>query len=152
VLTYLAEELRTGDVAVDGVQSYANWAGQLISPERCAHLVPEFCAEVGLPAGAKGFRDALEAKLAAQCAAADAGYPDNAGLVTDDAGQPSLKQYRAPRPADTALALEAALRERMPERTLLGVLARTAHWLEWHRRFSPASGSDPKLKDSFFGT
>ena len=150
VLTYLAEELRTGDVAVDGAQSYASWAGQLISPERCAQLLPEFCAEVGLPAGAKGFRDALEAKLAAQCAATDAGYPDNADLVIDDAGQPSLKQYRAPRPAGTALALEAALRERMPERTLLGVLARTAHWLEWHRRFSPASGSDPKLKDPFF--
>src|SRR6266851_4323518 len=150
VLTYLAEELRTGDVAVDGAQSYASWADQLISPERCAQLLPEFCAEVGLPADAKGFRDALEAKLAAQCAATDAGYPDNADLVIDDAGQPSLKQYRAPRPAGTALALEAALRERMPERTLLGVLARTAHWLEWHRRFSPASGSDPKLKDPFF--
>lgn len=37
----------------------------------------------------------------------------------------------------------------MPERTLLGILARTGHWLEWHRRFSPASGSDPKLKDPF---
>lgn len=70
--------------------------------------------------------------------------------MIDDAGRPSLKQYRAPRPTDTALALEAALRRRMPERTLLGVLARTAHWLEWHRRFSPASGSDPKLADPFF--
>jgi TnpA family transposase len=61
-----------------------------------------------------------------------------------------LKQYRAPRPTETALALEAALRQRMPERTLLGILARTAHWLEWHRRFCPASGSDPKLADPLF--
>ena len=50
---------------------------------------------------------------------------------------------------ETALALEAALRERMPERTLLGILARTAHWRGRQRRFSPASGSDPKLKDPF---
>jgi hypothetical protein len=69
--------------------------------------------------------------------------------VIDEQGHPSLKQYRAPTPTDTALALEAALRERMPERTLLGILARTAHWLEWWRRFSPASGSDPKVKDPF---
>ena len=38
----------------------------------------------------------------------------------------------------------------MPERTLLGILARTAHWLDWHQRFSPASGSDPKLADPLF--
>ena len=150
VFTYLAEQLRTGDIAVDGAGAYANWAAQLISPARCAQLLADFCAEVGLPATARGFREALESRLAAQCAAADAGYPDNAGLVIDDKGRPSLKKHRAPRPAETAVALEAALRERMPERTLLGILARTAHWLEWHRRFAPASGSDPKLDDPLF--
>lgn len=76
VLTYLAEELRTGDIAVRGAQSYASWGDQLISPERCAQLLPAFCAEVGLPETAQGFREALEAKLATQCAATDTGYPD----------------------------------------------------------------------------
>ena len=33
------------------------------------------------------FREALHAKLADQCAATDAGYPDNADLVIDDAGR-----------------------------------------------------------------
>jgi TnpA family transposase len=150
VFTYLAEELRTGDIAVAGACSYASWAGQLISPARAAELLPGFCAEVGLPATAGQFREVLQGKLAAQCAAADAGYPDNADLVIDDQGRPSLKQHRAPRPTETSLALEAALRERMPERTLLGILARTAHWLDWHHRFSPASGSDPKLADPLF--
>jgi hypothetical protein len=35
----------------------------------------------------------------------------------------------------------------MPERSLLSIVARTAHWLTWYRRFGPASGSDPKIKD-----
>lgn len=91
VFTYLAEELRTGDVAVDGAQPYANWADQLLSPEKCAELLPAFCAEVGLPTDARGFREGLQARLAAQCAESDAGYPDNADLVIDDAGKPSLK-------------------------------------------------------------
>ena len=43
VFTYLAEQLRTGDIAVDGADSYANWAAQLISPDRCAELLPGFC-------------------------------------------------------------------------------------------------------------
>ena len=109
--------------------SYASWAGQLISPARAAELLPGFCAEVGLPAAAGEFQEALQGKLAAQCAATDAGYPDNPDLVIDDEGRPSLKTHRAPRPTETSLALESALRERMPERTLLGILARTAHWL-----------------------
>ena len=32
VLTFLAERLRTGDVAVAGAQPYANWADQLLQP------------------------------------------------------------------------------------------------------------------------
>jgi hypothetical protein len=40
VFTYLATELRTGDVAVEGADSYANWSEQLISPARAAELLP----------------------------------------------------------------------------------------------------------------
>lgn len=150
VLTYLADELRTGDIAVAGAQAYANWADQLLSPAECTRLLPAFCAEAGLPADGPGFRADLQGRLSAQCADCDGGYPDNADLVIDDRGVPSLKRYRAAPPAPAALALEAAVAERMPERTLLGILARTGHWLEWWRRFGPASGSDPKLADAFF--
>jgi hypothetical protein len=133
VLTYLAEELRTGDIAVAGAQAYANWADQLLSPADGAR-----------------FRADLQGRLSAQCADCDGGYPDNADLVIDDQGVPSLKRYRAAPPTPTALALEGAIAERIPERTLLGIVARTGHWLEWWRRFGPASGSDPKLADAFF--
>ncbi|MFB7499328.1 Tn3 family transposase [Streptomyces sp. NPDC056161] len=37
----------------------------------------------------------------------------------------------------------------MPERSLLGIVARTAHWIEWWHRFGPPSGNDPKLRDPF---
>lgn len=32
MLTYLADELRTGDMAVTGAATYANWADQLLTP------------------------------------------------------------------------------------------------------------------------
>jgi hypothetical protein len=37
----------------------------------------------------------------------------------------------------------------MPERSLMGILARTAYWVEWWQRFGPASGNEPKLADPF---
>ncbi|MFE3073558.1 Tn3 family transposase [Streptomyces sp. NPDC059247] len=31
----------------------------------------------------------------------------------------------------------------------MGIAARTAYWVEWWRRFGPASGNEPKLADPF---
>jgi len=146
VFTYLASELRTGDIAVRGSQAYANWAEQLLRWSDCEALLGEFCAETGLPSTARAFTDQLRARLADQAAVVDAKYPENTDLVIDPAtGKPSLKRRQAKDPDAGVLALEEALKERMPERTLLEILARTAYWLEWWRRFGPASGSDPKL-------
>jgi Tn3 transposase DDE domain len=148
VFTYLAAELRTGDIAVRGSQAHANWAAQQLAWEECEQLLGEFCAEAGLPTTAEAFTDALRAKLSGQAATVDAGYPENTDLVIDQlTGVPSLKRRRANDSDPGALALEEELKERMPERTLLEILARTAYWLEWWRRFGPAAGSDPKLTD-----
>lgn len=51
-LSYLVQELRTGDVAVFGSESYANLQKQLMSWEECEPLVAEYCEQAGLPATA----------------------------------------------------------------------------------------------------
>lgn len=147
VFTYLSEELRTGDIAVAGSYSYANWAEHLLPWEECVPLLDGFCAEVDLPADATAFTQALRARLEQTAAETDAGYPDNADLVIDEQGAPTLKRRSGKQRRDSAIELEEQIKQRMPERSLLGILARTAHWLGWWRRFGPLSGSDPKLND-----
>ena len=148
VFSHLATELRTGDVAVVGSDSYANLHDQLLGWDECEPLVAGYCAEAGLPADAAGFVDALRAQLTTVAARVDAGYPDNADLVIEESGEPMLKRRRGTDRRASALALEAALTERLPEWSLLDVLTRTAYWLGWHRRFGPLSGSDPKIRDA----
>ncbi|MGH3605972.1 MAG: transposase [Pseudonocardiaceae bacterium] len=147
VFAYLAEELRTGDVAVTGAAEYANWAAHLLSWEQCQPLLADFCAEAGLPQTAAGFTTELRERLQRAAAELDAGYPDNADLVIDEAGTPTLKRHRGRGNSASADALAEAIKQQMPERSLLGIVARTAYWLQWWRHFGPASGSDPKLKD-----
>jgi TnpA family transposase len=147
VFTYLAEQLRTGDVAVNGSEAYANWAAKLMSWEECEPLLGEFCAEAGLPATAAEFIDSVRSRLAAKAAEVDAGYPDNADLVIDDEGRPTLKRRRGKDRGQSAIMLEERVKQRMPERTVLEMLARTGYWIGWHRHFGPASGSDPKLRN-----
>ena len=149
VFTYLAEHLRTGDVAITGSDTFANWLDQLPEWEECGPKLAQLCEETGLPDTAAGFTAALRERLEATAAEVDSGYPDNADLVIDENGVPVLRKQRAKGLSAMAEALEAEVKARMPERTLLGILSRTAHWVEWWRRFGPASGSDPKLKDPF---
>lgn len=148
VFTYLAEELRTGDVAVAGAAEYCDWNNNLLPWAECEPLVAEFCAEAGLPAGPAEFTQALKQRHRDAAAELDAGYPDNAGLVIDSDGVPTLKPVRGVGTSPEAAALGEEIKRRMPERTLISILARTVYWLGWARHFGPASGSDPKLKDS----
>ncbi|SCK63108.1 Transposase and inactivated derivatives, TnpA family [Streptomyces sp. AmelKG-E11A] len=157
VFTALAEELRTGDAAVVGSEEYADWSQQLLAWEAVQEKLASYLVEVGLceegeaaEFDAAFFRRQLEDKLRGAAAAADAGYPDNEGLVIDpETGIPSLKAFRADGQRPSAKRLEEEIKARMPERSLMGILARTAYWVEWWRRFGPASGNEPKLADPF---
>jgi TnpA family transposase len=62
---------------------------------------------------------------------------------------PTLNRRKRDDVRASAKKLEQAIRSRMPERSLMGITARTAYWIEWWRRFGPMSGNDPKLKDPF---
>jgi len=149
VFSELADDLRTGDVAVVGSASYANWQLQLLSWQECEPLVAEYCREAGLPDAAAEFTAGLRSRLTELAARVDDGYPANADLVIDDEGHPTLKARRGKDRRASALALEQAVRDRLPERALLDILARVSRSVGWHRHFGPLSGSDPKLADPF---
>jgi TnpA family transposase len=132
---------------VVGADAYANYLGQLMSWEECEPLVAGYCAQAGLPATAEEFVAGLRQELTEVAARVDAGYPDNSDLVIDENGHPMLKRRRGRDRRASAIALERLVEDRMPERSVLDVLTRTAFWLRWHRHFGPLSGSDPKLAD-----
>ncbi|MFE2145939.1 hypothetical protein ACFXA3_30135 [Streptomyces sp. NPDC059456] len=90
VCAALAEELRTGDVAVAGSEEYADRSEQLLPWEDIGTKPGHYVVEVGLAEpgeatayDAATFRRRLEDELTAAAATADAGYPDNEGLVLD---------------------------------------------------------------------
>jgi hypothetical protein len=138
VFSYLAAELRSGDIAVRGSESFANLHEQLLTWDGCRPLLADFCTEVGLPADVAGFTGTLRDWLTAVAAGVDAGYPDNADLVLDDAGVPVLKRRRGQARRASAIALEKTLLSRLPERSLLDVVTRAAYWTGWPRHFGRA--------------
>ena len=99
VFTYLAEELRTGDIAITGAGEYADWRASLLPWTECEPLLEEFCAEAGLPAMAAGFTERLRHAHLDAAGALDAGYEDNADLVIGEDGVPALKRPQRGHPA-----------------------------------------------------
>ncbi|MGD6454864.1 Tn3 family transposase, partial [Xanthomonas citri pv. citri] len=120
---------------------------QLMSAEEAECKIAAYCAEAGIPDTADGLNDMVQGLLYEHAARTDTAYPDNADLAIDEDGVPTLKRRRGRERTASALALEAAVSERMDEVGLLDIVTRTAHWIGWYRHFGPLSGSDPKIKD-----
>ncbi|WP_405149178.1 Tn3 family transposase [Sphaerisporangium sp. NBC_01403] len=147
VFSYLAAELRSGDIAVAGSDSYANLHAQLMTWDECRPLAVDFCAQASIPTDAAELVAHYRHELTRTAVEVDTGYPANTDLVLDG-DRPVLKRRKGADRQPSAIALEAAIHQRMPERSLLDILTRTAYLTGWHRYFGPASGSDPKIRDT----
>ncbi len=146
VLTYVAAELRTGDLWVEGAGEFADLRAQLLPIEECRPTFAEFCQQIGIPDTAAGLVAHLRTLLADTAARVDLEYPDNTALTIAPSGAVTLKRTQRQDPAPGALALEAALLEEMPVRTVLEGLSNVQHWTNFAQFFGPLSGSEPKLE------
>lgn len=80
----------------------------------------------------------------------NAGYPGNTDLILEE-GKPVLKCRKGTEQRPSALALEQAIHQRLPERSLLDILTRAAYLTCWHRHLGPGSGSDPTIDGDELG-
>ena len=145
VFSCLANELKTGDVAIAGSEEYADYRDQLLGWEDCqAHLI-DYCSQLDLPTDATAFVTRLRDELTRVAEEIDAAYPENNQVVIDANGLPVLKRVTATEPTEAAKTLEATILARMPERNVLDILCNVAHWVGFPRHFGPLSGSDPKI-------
>jgi len=150
VFSHLAAELRSGDIAVVGSDSYANLHAQMMTWEECAGQVADFCEQAGIPSDAKALIAFFKKQLTKMAVTVDAGYPANTDLRLEG-GRPVLARRKGADRRPEAIALEGAVLDRLPDRSLLDILAHSAHLTGWHRHFGPASGSDPKIRGDRLG-
>jgi TnpA family transposase len=145
VFVHLADALQTGDLYVEGAETFADYRAQLLPWAECEARLPAYCAALGIPERGEDFTAALKAELETLAAEVDAGFPDNTELSIDANGTPHLKQLNAASPPAGLAEFEQEIRARMPERHLLDILKHAEHWSRYTRHFGPPSGSDPKL-------
>ncbi|MFB9160265.1 Tn3 family transposase [Chromobacterium violaceum] len=147
VFSYLADELRSGDLCVTGSEEFADYREQLLPWEECEALLPAYCEKIGLPANAESFVSGLREWLTETAQQLDDKFPTCRGDVALDAnGEPVLRKVTAREIPPSAISLQNALTQRMPTRHILDVLANIEHWMSFTRHFGPLSGNEAKLK------
>jgi len=149
VFSSLADELKSGDICVQGSEQFADYRGQLLSWEECEPKVAAYCQQLGLPATAEGFVEQVRTWLTEVAAEVDRTRPANQSLMINEKGEPSLKKIRAkPQPAGLA-QLEEALHDKIPERHLLDIVVRIERLTGFGRHLGPLSGNEPKMDDAW---
>lgn len=146
VFSSLAMELKSGDVFVPGAKSYSDYRKQLLPWSECQPKLSEFCSQVKIPATRSGFIQELKNKLSNACRKLDNDYPDLSDLDIDKDGYPRLKRTIKNNPKSSILLEE--VKRRMPDRTLLDMMANAQQYAGWADDFGPLSGSEPKIKSA----
>lgn len=148
IFSYVAAELKSGDLCVAGSEQFADYRDQLLSWEECAPKVAEYCQRLNFPMTAEGFVDHLRTWLTEVAAEVDRTRPQNRELIITEKGEPALRRTPAKGTPPRLAQLEEALQEQLPERHLLDIVCRVDHWTGFTRHLGPLSGNDPKTADA----
>ena len=148
IFSYLASELKTGDLCVKGSENFADYREQLLSWDECKPMVAEYCKELGFSSNSEEFVQQLKQWLEDTAQKVDISYPDNGQVIINDNGEPTLRKIMRKEQHQTSKVLEVVISQRLPERNVLDILCNVAHWTKWTRHFGPLSGSDPKIENA----
>ncbi len=148
VFSTLADELRSGDVAVQGSEEYADYREQLLTWTECEPLIADYCQVVELPQTAAGLIESLRNTLEQTAKSVDKKSMAETSFSFDGKSNLVLKKVAKQELPVILKELESTIQELMPERNLLDMLAFADHHTNFTRHFGHISGSEPKLADS----
>ena len=148
VFSNIAVHLKAGDICVVDADDYADYRDQLLPWDECPPLIQEHCQALGIPATPEAFGKMVKTWLEKTAEEVDAAAPDNTFLFFKPDGTPRLHRSK-PRPLPTGFdAMYRELKRRMPQRSLLEILANLEHWSHFTRHFTSALGQQSHATDA----
>ncbi len=145
IFSYLANELRSGDIFIEGADAFSDYRQHLLSLEECDLLVEDYIQELHFPKSAEDFVNLLKNNLLQMAKKVDSLYPNLPDFIIDKDGIPLLKKTPTLKPSKKTIKLVEKIHKRMPERSLLDTLCLTHHLTGWAHEFGHISGMDSRL-------
>ncbi|MBY0282001.1 MAG: hypothetical protein K2W94_07595 [Alphaproteobacteria bacterium] len=145
--SYLANDLRSGDLFIEGADAFSDYRLQLLSLEECELLMEDYLQELDFPKASKEFVEMLKKNFLEMARKVDNLYPNLSDFFIDKDGLPVLKRTITLKPNRRMKRLIKKIHKRMPERNLLDTLCLTHHLTDWAHEFGHISGIDPRLEN-----
>ncbi len=148
IFSYLVDELKSGDIFVEGTENYSDYRKQLSIWKECELVLDEYCQEIEIPNNSINFVSVLKKILEDLTKKVDDNFLENEQLVIEN-DKPKLKRGKREKPSQESQNQAQKLYNMLPERNLMDIICNNQHWVNFSRHFNPPSGSDPKIKNPF---
>ncbi|MEK4282532.1 MULTISPECIES: Tn3 family transposase [unclassified Cytobacillus] len=144
VFYQIRNELKSGDICIEGSEKYADYRKQLVSWEEYQENLHTFCEQAGLPTNSIAFKDQVYKQLEKTAQRVNSSFPNNKA-VTIRNGEPFITKMKKKKTSPLLKAIRKRIEEKMAPINVLDLLADTEYWLNWTRFFGPISGHDAKI-------
>lgn len=147
VFSHVAEQLRCGDLFIEGSDSYRNYLASLLPWKDCLPLLEDYCQSVELPTSGKLFVTSLEDKLTNAARELDNRSPRIDEMLFGENNRLTLKKREPKIISSNTKKIIHEIKRRMPERDVIGLLCNTQYYAHWADELGPLSGNEAKLND-----
>ncbi|MXQ52528.1 Tn3 family transposase [Shimazuella alba] len=144
VFYQIRDDLKSGDLCIEGSEKYADYRKQLVSWEEYRENLQTFCEQAGLPTTAQAFKKQVYTMLEKTARRVDSSFPKNKAVTIRD-GEPFITKLKKKKTSPLLKAVRKRIEEKMAPINVLDLLADTEYWLNWTRFFGPISGHDAKI-------
>ncbi len=116
IFSYLASELKTDDVCVEGSDDFADYRSQLLTWQQCQSELESYCEELNFSSTPEQFVLCLQEHLTQVARSADEICQQGDSVTMSDDGKPVLKRIQA-----EAKSTETAAKRKIDSRADAGV-------------------------------
>lgn len=146
IFSYIASQLKTGDLYIEPSQEYADYRKQLLPWDECEKQLFTYCKQMNIPDSKEGFINNLKAKLSKKSTLVDKNYSENNALIIEN-NQVLLKKSSSKNVSKDILQFKELIEKHMPERSIIEILCDVEHWLNYTKHFGSLSGTEAKFKN-----
>lgn len=149
VFSHLADELQSGDMAIEGSKGFSDYREELITSEELKKELNNYSKIVDLPlSNAKSFIKMLKEKLDTTADRVDVNLPTNDGIKIKEDGDLSI--LRGPKRVESKWInnLERTIIKKLPPVGILDILIDTEKWMNWTKYFKPLSNRKKRMTDA----
>lgn len=142
----IMQDLKSGDLYIDGSDKYSDYREQLISLEEYNQQINLYGEQVGISVTGLEFIKQVKTLLNAASDTADKLFPSNKYLRIQK-GEPILTPLKKKDEPKNLNLIKSLLEARMKKVSILDILYTSQQWYDWTKFFGPLSGFDSKLED-----